>query len=223
MQFNSSCESRLMNKIVISVLAICVAVAPAFAADRPANSDVALEESFDRAELGKGWTLNTGEWKIVDGVLRGREIPSEKHSAAARRVVVSQNAVYALKFRFVENGKAFHFGFDPAPGELKKKGHLFSVIVTPESWKLLKHVDKNRREEDPNETLATQKTEFKQGEWYSLRVATWGRHVTASIEGKDPLKASHSTFGVKKPTLVFRCLGDGVEIDDIQVWTQKKK
>ncbi len=211
-----------MNHIGLSAIAIFLTLAPVFAGERPANSDVALVESFDRAELGQGWNTNTGEWKIADGVLRGREIASENHSAAARRVLVTENAVHELKFRFVDSGKSFHFGFDPARGELKKKGHLFSVIVTPESWKILKHVDKNRREEDPNETLATRKTEFKRGEWYSLRVTTWGNYVTARIEGKEPLKASHASFGVKKPTLVFRCLGDGIEIDDIRVWTQKK-
>lgn len=85
----------------------------------------------------------------------------------------------------------------------------------------MKHVDKNRREEDPNETLAEQKTEFERDKWYSLRVTTWQTYVTARVEGKETLKASHETFGVKKPTLVFRCIGNGVEIDDIRVWTQK--
>ncbi|MBT4863551.1 MAG: hypothetical protein HON53_00330 [Planctomycetaceae bacterium] len=212
-----------MKNIGTLIVAFCASISPALAGEPPANSDVALEESFDRSELGKGWKINTGEWKIVDGVLRAREIASEKHSAAARRTLVSNNAVYDLKFRFVEGGKALHFGFDPAKGELKKKGHLFSVIITPTSWKVLKHVDKARREEDPNETLAQQKTEFKNGEWYSLRVTTWENYVTAQVEGKEPLKVSHPTFGVKKPTLVFRCLGDGIEIDDIKVWTQKAK
>ena len=206
-----------MKTAALTLAFLTLSFVAAAAGDPPANSDVALEESFDKAELGKGWSVNTGEWKVVNGVLRVREIAAEKHSAAARRVLVSQNAVYELKFRFVGEGKAFHFGFDPAPGELKKKGHLFSVIVTPESWKILKHVDKDRREEDPNETLGEQKTEFKKGEWYSLRVVTWDKSVTAKIEGKETLKVSHPTFSVKKPTLVFRCLGDGVEIDDIRV------
>jgi hypothetical protein len=209
-----------MRKITAVLIVICLAVAPLFADDAPANSEVALEDAFDRAELGKGWNANTGEWKIVDGVLRAREIPADKHSAAMRRALPTQNAVYQLKFRFVGEGKALHFGFDPAPGELEKKGHLFSVIITPESWKVLKHVDKNRPKEDPNQTLAEQKTELKAGEWHTLRVTTWGEHVTARIDDKEPLKVSHATFGVKKPTLVFRCLGDGCEIDDLRVWTQ---
>lgn len=186
----------------------------------PANSELALEDSFERSELGKQWNATTGSWQIVDGVLRGSEIESEKHSAAARRQLVTQNAVYQLRFRFVKEGKSFHFGFDPAGGELTKRGHLFSLIVTPESWKILKHVDKDRPQEDPNETLAEATTKFDVDRWYTLRVTTWDKYVTAAIEGKESLQASHPTFSVSKPTLVFRCLGDGVEIDDIKVWTQ---
>ncbi len=212
-----------MKTSVLVTAVISLAALACFAGEPPPNSKLALEDSFDRDELGKGWNSTTGSWKIVDGLLRGGEIAAEKHSAATRRVIVTENAVYELRFRFVNNGTAFHFGFDPAAGELKKKGHLFSVIVTPKSWKIMKHVDKNRREEDPNEVLAEQSTDFKKGEWYSLRVTTWGEYVTAAVEGKERLKASHPTFGVKKPTLVFRCLGDGVEIDDIKVWTQLEK
>lgn len=211
-------------KITVSMLPLfCLVALPAFCGERPANSDVAVDDSFDRRELGKGWNTTTGNWRIVDGVLRGSEIPADKHSAATRRVVETGNAVYELRFRFVDEGKALHFGFDPAKGELQKKGHLFSVIVTPDSWRLMKHVDKARPKEDPNETLAQAKTTFEPGRWYSLRVTTWGNHVTARVDGKEPLKASHPTFGVRKPTLVFRCLGDGVEIDELKVWTQAEK
>ena len=127
-----------------------------------------------------------------------------------------------MKFRFVGEGKAMHFGFDPKPGELKKKGHLFSVVITPKSWSILKHVDKNRPQEDPNQVLVKQNREFTNDTWYTLRVTTWGTHVTAAIDDGEPLKASHETFGVKKPTLVFRCIGDGIEIDDVMVWQQTK-
>lgn len=116
----------------------------ASAGDPPANGDLAVEESFEGGELGKEWNTTTGNWRIVGGVLRGREIPADEHSAATRRVVETGNAVYELRFRFVEGGEALHFGFDPARGELDKQGHLFSVIVTPTSWKVLKHLDKAR-------------------------------------------------------------------------------
>ncbi len=212
-----------MRTIPATLLALLFLSNVSSAGEAPANSEVALVDSFERTELGSGWNANAGNWRIVDGVLRGSEIAADKHAAAARRVVETKDAVYQLKFRLTDSAKAFHFGFDPARGELQKKGHLFSVVITPHSWQLLKHADKNHPKADPNETLAEQKTNFTLGEWYSLRVTTWGPYVTARVEGKDSLKASHPTFGVKKPTLVFRCVGDGVEIDDIQVWTPRQK
>lgn len=209
-----------MKSLLTAMLICAPTTSLTVADDAPANSEVTLEDTFDRTELGKGWNSTTGEWKIVDGVLHGQEITQEKHSAATRRTLATKNAAYQFRFRLTNNCKGFHFGFDPAKGELQKEGHLFSVIVKPKSWEIMKHVDKNRRKEDPNEKLAEQQTTFEIDKWYTLRVTTWETHVTAKIDDKK-LKASHPTFGVKKPTLVFRCLGDGVEIDDIKVWTQK--
>jgi len=202
-----------MKNLLLNLIICGVTIGTTFTA----QLKMLLTDDFDRAELGKGWHINTGSWKIVDGVLRVKEIKADKHSAAARRAIVTQDAVYELRFRFVDEGKGFHFGFDPAKGELKKKGHLFSVIVTPAGWRLMKHIDKARPKEDPNKVLATASATFKKGEWYSLRVKSLGDDVTASIKGVGELKGSHPTFHVKKPTLVFRCIGDGVEIDDIKV------
>ncbi|MFK8112262.1 MAG: hypothetical protein AB8B91_08665 [Rubripirellula sp.] len=207
---------RLLFCLAVALLIPTLGVA----ADAPGNSELVVDDGFDREELGRGWNSTTGQWKLVEGVLKGSELEEEKHSAATRRVLVTENAVYQMRFRFVGEGESFHFGFDPLRGKLKKRGHLFSVIVTPGSWKILKHIDKDRPKEDPNETLVEAKTEFTNEQWYTLRVTTWETHVTASIEGKEPLKTSHPTFAIGKPTLVFRCLGDGVEIDDLKVWKQ---
>ena len=86
----------------------------------------------------------------------------------------------------------------------------------------MKHVDKKNPKEDPNEVLANESMSFEKGRWYTLRLTTWETYVTATIDGDATLKASHPTFAVKKPTLVFRCQGDGVELDDIKVWRQVK-
>ncbi|MEL6106351.1 MAG: hypothetical protein AAFU85_09955 [Planctomycetota bacterium] len=210
--------SRHLLLLVLLVPSLGVAAA---ADEAPANSELVVDEAFDNGgELAKPWSINTGKWIKQDGVLRAAEVESDNHSAAARRVIETSNAVYQLRFRFVEDGKVFHFGFDPARGELKKRGHLFSVVVSPNGWRILKHVDKDRPKEAPNEVLARGKTTFEKGTWHSLRVTTWGPYVTAKVDGKDTLKASDPTFGVKKPTLVFRCIGDGVEIDDVKVWKQ---
>ncbi|MFV1995959.1 MAG: hypothetical protein ACC661_11040 [Verrucomicrobiales bacterium] len=202
----------------------CCALMMAFVPipDLCAEGDVLLEDDFERAELGKGWYVNSGEWIIRDGVLRAREISAENHAAAARRALAHTDGIYELRFRFVGGGRGFHLGFDPAPGELDKKGHLFSVKITRQGWNLTKHLDKNRPQEDPNETLASASRKFELDRWYTLRLVSRGNEVMATIDGEDQLEASHPTFHVKKPTLVFRCVDDGVEIDDLVVSTVPK-
>ncbi len=171
--------------------------------------------------LPQKWTAQFGDWKAVDGVLRARQIPADNHGAAARRVLEMQDGVFELRFRFT-GGKGFHFGFDPKRGTLKKKGHLFSVIVSPAMAKIMKHVDKSKPKEDPNEDLAKVATKFPAGQWNTLLLEKVGNRVTAQIQppkGKAILlRAEHPTFHVPTPTLVFRCIGDGIEVDDIKVW-----
>jgi len=198
-------------------------LSPAPQAADPAG-DLVLEETFDAPALVKGWLVQYGEWKPVDGVLRGRELPEDKHAAAARRLLHMEDGVFALRFRLTgPAAKGFHFGFDPAPGQLKKRGHLFSIIVTPDGAKLMKHVNKDNPKEDPNEILSESQTAVTPGVWHTLRVQKAGNRVEARIEADTggsqmALAASHPTFHVKTPTLVFRCLGNGVEVDDIRVW-----
>ncbi|MDF1860896.1 MAG: hypothetical protein P1U87_11830 [Verrucomicrobiales bacterium] len=193
-----------------------------FSADPPAGAEQVIDDNFERKDLGKGWAVQTGSWAIRDGVLHGSEIPADKHSAAARRVIETEDATYQLRFRMREGAKSFHFGFDPKRGTLDKKGHLFSVIINPDGWRILKHIDKAKPKEDPNEILAKATHTFQTGEWYSLRVTTQSTAVKAVIEGLEPLSANHPSFGVPKPTLVFRVIGDGVDIDDLRVWSAKQ-
>ena len=187
------------------------------------ETEEVLEDTFEREELGKGWNAQFGEWKLVDGVLRARQVPADNHGAAARRALPMGDGIFEMKFRLVEKGQAFHFGFDPARGELKKRGHLFSVIVSPGRASIKKHVDKDKPKEDPDEILASINYEFGIGKWYTLRVVKKGDDVEAgfvpegSTETVADLKTSHPTFHVKTPALVFRCIGDGIEVDDIKV------
>ncbi|MEQ1843067.1 MAG: hypothetical protein ABL994_21905 [Verrucomicrobiales bacterium] len=207
-----------MNQKLIRVGVLALGLQWVSAFEPPADSVLLVEEDFAGEGLPKGWVVQTGAWIVAEGVLKGSEIEADRHAAAARRVVRTGDAVYQFKFRLTEGSKGFHFGFDPLPGALDKKGHLFSVIVTPANWQLLKHVDKAKPTKNPNEVLAKADQAFEAGKWFHLRVITSGDTVKAIIEGIEPLEGQHSTFSVGKPTLVFRALGSGVEIDALRVW-----
>ncbi len=205
-----------MNIFRIAVL--CGSIA--FTSRLSADEATITADNFDRAELGRKWHVNNGEWKIIDGALHIKELEADKHAASGRWLIPSQDAVYSLRFRLQDGCKALHVGLDPARGELKKKGHLYSVIITPTTWRIMKHVDKANRKEAPNEILASAPATVKNGCWYSLKISGKGDNVTASIGNIGELKASHPTFHVKKPTLVFRCVGDGAQIDDLKIEAQ---
>ena len=69
--------------LAIALLLSFFTVASLDAGPAPANSIVAVDESFDQPTLGEEWRINNGEWKIVDGVLKVRELAEDNHAARA--------------------------------------------------------------------------------------------------------------------------------------------
>ena len=116
-----------------------------------------------------------------------------------------------------------HGAFDPAPGELRKQGHLFSLVVTPTQWSVLEHPDKA----DPNGknvVRAKAAAAFPRDQWHTLLLEVKGDAVVARVDGREALRASAKDFHVKKPGLVFRVMGKDGEamlFDNVKVWELK--
>lgn len=181
-----------------------------------------VDESFDKPESLKKWTHTVGDAQLVDGVLRVSERSQDKHAGAFRHAVPVTDCAVQMNFR-LDGAKFLHLGFDPAPGELKKKGHLFSIVITPAKWQLLEHGDKNDIK-PKNKILAESSTEFEAGTWYTLLLEMKGDVVVAQIAGKPPLKGASPDFHCKKPGLVLRVGGDdnkSASIDNVKVWELK--
>jgi hypothetical protein len=181
-----------------------------------------LEEKFDGDTLPKGWNINTGKVTVSGGTLHASELESNMHAGAFRKALPVQDCAVQIDLQF--NGATrMNLGFDPAPGELKKKGHLFSVVIAPTTWNIVEHVDKA----DPkskNVTHATGKLNLEKGKWYTLLLESKGDNVVAKIDGQESLKATSKDFHVKKPGLVFRVMGkDNQEllVDNVKVWELK--
>ncbi|PAW72712.1 MAG: hypothetical protein B9S33_22660 [Pedosphaera sp. Tous-C6FEB] len=181
-----------------------------------------LEEKFDGAEVPKSWTRNVGKLTVADGVLKVSEVAADMHAAAFRRPLPLQDAAIYVKFRF-EGAKMFHVGFDPAPGELKKKGHLFSVVFTATGASILEHNDK-ANPDSKNKVLAKSTAAFEKGRWYELLLEVKGDDVLVQVAGQETLRATSKDFHVKKPGLVFRTGGkdtDELHLDEVRVWELK--
>jgi hypothetical protein len=181
-----------------------------------------LDESFSGSEVPKGWNANTGSLRVADGALLAAEKSSDKHIGAFRYPLPLQDCAVQIDFR-LGDARIINLGFDPAAGELKKKGHLFSVVISKTGWSLVEHNDKANPESKPK-THARVATPFDGATTYTLLLESKGNDVVAQIAGKEPLKATAPDFHVKKPGLVFRMGGnDGAEVafDNVKVRTLK--
>jgi hypothetical protein len=181
-----------------------------------------LDETFSTPEVPKGWNANTGSLSIVDGTLRAAEKSSDMHIGAFRYRLPLQDCAIQIDFK-LGDARVINLGFDPAPGELKKKGHLFSATISKTGWSLIEHNDKANPERK-TKTHAKAAIEFDPATTYTLLLECKGDNVVAQITGKEPLKATAPDFHVKKPGLVFRMGGkDGQEVvfDNVKVWALK--
>lgn len=184
--------------------------------------DQLMEETFSGAAVPKGWNANTGTLRVADGALLAGEKSSDKHIGAFRHPLPVQDCAVQLDFK-LGGARVINLGFDPAAGELKKKGHLLSVVISKAGWSILEHNDK-ANPESKSKTHAKAATPFDPATTYTLLLECKGNDVVAQVTGKEPLKASAPDFHVKKPGLVFRMGGpDGQEatFDNVKVWALK--
>jgi len=159
---------------------------------------------------------------VADGTLLAGEKSADMHIGAFRHPLPLQDCAIQIDFKLGE-ARIFNIGFDPAAAELKKKGHLFSVVVSKTSWSIVEHNDK-ADPESKTKTHTKVETSFDPATTYTLMLECKGDNVVAQISGKEPLKASAPDFHVKKPGLVFRVGGkDGQEVafDNVKVWALK--
>ncbi len=210
--------TRLFLFLTVSSIAVAADLSPQLGT----LGEKLLEETFTGPNVPKGWAANTGSLRVADGVLLAAEKSSDMHIGAFRFRLPMQDCAIQIDFKLGEM-RLINLGFDPAPGELKKNGHLFSVTVAKTGWSIIEH---NNKADPASKTKVHAKAEttFDPATTYTLLLECKGDQVVAQISGKEPLKATAPDFHVKKPGLVFRMGGkDGQEVafDNVKVWALK--
>ena len=127
--------------------------------------------------------MNFGKWEPKDGVLVCQRIKADDHAAASRWQIPLQDGVIEFSLKF-SGGKVFHVGFDPKRGTLDKKGHLYSLIISPTGAQLKKHRDK-AKEGSEDEVLARAKHKLEPEKWVSVRLEAKGNTVNCLLYTSD--------------------------------------
>jgi len=220
---------RLPSQFIFFALGALIAGAPPSASNAESplilarRGELLLDTAFDEASFAAPWTRNFGKVEIADGALRASQQASDNHPCAFRRPLPLKDAVIQVDFRF-QGARMLHVGFDPAKGELKKTGHLFSIVLTPEKMVIQEHLDKSNPA-SKNQERASASTTFEAGKWYTLVLEMKGSEIAAHVVGLDAkLRASSPDFACKKPGLVFRVMSKddtSAQLDNLKVWSAR--
>ncbi|MGV3483487.1 MAG: family 16 glycoside hydrolase [Planctomycetaceae bacterium] len=151
-----------------------------------------------------------GDWKVQDGALVGRELPADKHAAVLNYQKKNRNSVVRFSFKFDGSTKGFNLSLN------HDKGHLFRVVVAPMALSIQLDKDKKDAASKPL-VLATAKSKFEAGQWYTIQVEMLGDRVVAQTDNGALVEASHPKLDVDKPNYRFVMKGDSLAIDDLQI------
>jgi len=168
------------------------------------------DEKFAGNTLPKTWAAAKGDWQVQNGALVGKEKASDKHAAVIGLNLPNRNSIIRFSFK-LDGAKMFHLSFNHA------KGHLFRVVVTPETLSIRKDVDKR----DPKSkavALGNAQTKFAPGQWYTMLVEMAGPKVAVQTDNGAKLAGNHPGLDVDKTGYRFVTSGESVMISDLKVW-----
>ena len=172
-----------------------------------------VADAIDGTQLDKRWVIAKGEWKAVDGAIRGRELVADKHAAVLN--FARRNTDSAIQFSFKLDGtKSFNLSFN------KARGHLFRVVVAENGLTITLDKDKKDPKSKP-QRLGGAKGKFEQGTWYTMLVVVEGENVSVQTDNGVEASAKHATLAQPKPNYRFVMKGERLWLDDLKIWELK--
>ncbi len=228
-----------MNKTPLSLLAaiLCFAIPGLSGNDYQLASPgkLLLKEDFNRPELPELFTVGVGEWKIVDGALRGRQLRESNHTAFRKIYLDHHDVIYEYDMKL--EGDGFHqllINWDLA--------HVAKCVARYDSATVFKIREVKKREQmlrekrdmglDPLQGKWDEKTfamdeapiSLQEGKWYRVVIELVGDELSMTIDGKTA-RGKHVGLTEKKDNFGFQAGGfeSYVYIDNVRVYEAKSK
>lgn len=197
-----------------SAAGLCAAADPV-ATTAPATQmlvpgKVILDEPLTAA-FGKEWKAAKGEWKPVDGALRGAEVAADMHGAVARRNLDMKDTVIAVSFK-LDGAKVISLSFNGA------KGHISRVRVTPTGVSVQKDDQDGKNGPDKAAVLDTASVKIAPGEWHTLVVELRGADMLATLDGKHTAFGTHEAVAKDRTNLGLTVAGETASWKGLKVW-----
>jgi len=189
-----------------------------------------LKEGFDRPDLPELFTVGKGDWQIVDGSLRGRQLLEDRHTAFRKIFLDHHDVIYEYDVKI--EGDGFHqllINWDLV--------HIAKCVVRYDSLAVFKIKEKNKRLQmeaekrdqgldplvgewdQPTFALDQQSIKLKEGKWYHVVVELVGDTLSLTVDGVTA-RGRHIGLTEKKDN--FGLQAGGLEsytyIDNVRVY-----
>jgi hypothetical protein len=183
---------------------------PALAEDTPhlaIPGKVIYESKLDTG-LAAPWKAAKGKWEAHEGVLRGAEIPEDKHGAVARLPNQMQDFIAEFEFKF-EGAKSASLSINAV------KDHMARVMITPRSV-IIRRDDNDHGGPDKAVTFGSFKADLQPGTWHKVRIEMVGDTMLGRVD--DMIAAgSDALFTQKKAAPGFTVAGQSLDIRNFKL------
>ncbi len=182
----------------------------AAAADKPLLAipgAVIYESKLDTAPAAP-WKAAKGKWELVEGVMRGAEIPADKHGAVTRLPNKLQDFVIEYEFKF-EGAKSTSLSINAV------KDHMARIMITPVSVTVQRD-DNDHEGPDKSVIFARFPAKLTPGTWHKVRLEMVGDSMLGQV---DDLIAwgSSELFKTAKLAPGFTVGGQSVDFRNLSI------
>ena len=175
-----------------------------------------LFEDFSAPELPPRWLTPKGQWKPINGVLKGLEIEAQNYTGNVR-TKIDLGRTFVIRSRFQLAGAQKHVVAFDGP-----KGHLGRVIIEPRGFIVQKDASQSDPS-DPMRQLDAAAYDFKPRTWHTLTIEFHGDTVIAWIDDRHFVTGSDPKLDQDKVQVAFGLRGDEAKdeallLDEIEAW-----
>jgi nicotinamidase-related amidase len=160
--------------------------------------------------LTADWKTAKGRWEVVDGAIRGSELPADKHAAVTRHAVQFRNAVIAYSFK-LDGARATSLSLNDS------KGHVCRVLITPRSFSVRKD-DHDHDGPDKAVVFQTRTIVVEPGRWHTLTVELLGSEMLARLDDETVVLGANDAIDRDKADFGLVVGGASASFKELRIW-----
>ena len=173
------------------------------------KGELLWEEKFEGTELSKDWHKGLGNWTVESGVLKGAEVPADKHHAYASRNVSDPDVI--IQFSFKLDGAGWMGGF------FDGKEHVSALSLGADGIRIRKMsgIGPTSKSTEVDYT----KGKLNDGAWHTVVWEFRGDEMVATVDDKDMVLAKVDGLSMERNHLELNTAGGPLALfKEVKVW-----